>query len=141
MKVADANVLLYSVNSDAPQHTTARNWIDRALSGAETVAFAWVVILAFVRISTHPSIFSRPLTSSEALDVVEAWLAQPSAVVVEPTRRHLGTLRGLVAATGTAGNLVNDAHLAAICVEHDAEMVTFDADFTRFDGVRLQRLS
>ncbi len=141
MKVVDANVLLYSVNSDAPQHTTASNWIDRALSGAETVAFAWVVILAFVRISTHPSIFSRPLTSSEALDVVEAWLAQPSAVVVEPTRRHLGTLRGLVAATGTAGNLVNDAHMAAICVEHDAEMVTFDADFTRFDGVRLQRLS
>jgi len=123
VKVVDANVLLYSVNSDAPQHTTATNWIDRALSGAETVAFG------------------RPLTSSEALDAVEAWLAQPSAVVVEPTRRHLGTLRGLVAATGAAGNLVNDAHMAAICVEHDAEMVTFDADFTRFDGLRLQRLS
>ncbi|MGH3431843.1 MAG: type II toxin-antitoxin system VapC family toxin [Thermocrispum sp.] len=140
MKVVDANVLLYAVNSDTPQHAEARDWLDSALAGAEVVCFSWIVLLAFIRISTHPSIFSRPLAPTEALDVVEAWLSQPGAVVVEPTSRHLGVLRGMISAIGTAGNLVNDAHLAAILVEHGAEVVSFDSDFTRFDGLRSQRL-
>lgn len=141
MKVVDANVLIYAVNSDVPQHNAARDWLDRSLSGEHTVAFAWVVLLAFLRISTHPSIFPRPLATTEALDIVDTWLAQPGAVVIEPTVRHMHTLRGLVGPVGTAGNLLNDAHLAALAVEHSAELVSFDADFTRFPGLRLNRLS
>ncbi len=140
MRVVDANVLLYAVNKDAPQHEAARDWLDRALSGAETVAFSWIVLLAFLRISTHPGIFSRPLPLKFAFDTVEAWLSQPGAVVLEPSSRYLGVFRGLVESTGTAGNLVNDAHLAAISVEQGAQLVSFDTDFARFTGVRLQQL-
>ncbi|PXY28099.1 type II toxin-antitoxin system VapC family toxin [Prauserella muralis] len=140
MKLVDANVLLYAVNSDAPQHEVARDWLDGALSGDDTVGFSWTVLLAFVRLATHPSIFARPLPPGTAFDIVDAWLGQPSAVVVEPTRRHAPLLRGLLGA-GTAGNLVNDAHLAALAIEHRAEVVSFDADFTRFADIRLHKLS
>lgn len=140
MKLVDANVLLYAVNSDSAQHSTARSWLDRALNGEETVAFSWLVLLAFVRISTHPSIFPQPLTPTQAFDVTEHWLSQRGALVVNPTMRHLAILRGLAEPTGTAGNLVNDAHLAAIAVEQGAEVVTFDADFGRFPGLRVDWL-
>lgn len=140
MKVVDANVLLYAVNADSPQHDRAHDWLDRSLSGDHTVAFPWLVLLAFLRVSTHPSIFSLPLATTEALDIVDAWLAQPGAVVIEPTTRHMHTLRGLVGPVGMAGNLLNDAHLAALAIEHSAELVSFDADFTRFPGLKLDRL-
>ena len=141
MKVVDANVLLYAVNEQAPHHGPARRWLDRALSGGEAVGFAWVVILAFLRLSTNPSLFARPLALDEAVGVVEAWLAQPPAVVVQPTPRHLSLLHGLLAPVGTAANLVNDAHLAALSLEHGAEVTSFDGDFARFAGVRWQRPS
>lgn len=142
MKLVDANVLLYAVNSDVKQHRTARRWLDEALTaGLEPIAFTWLVLLAFVRIATHQSIFARPLSAREAFDVVEQWLAQDASVVLDPAGRHLSIVRGLVEQTGTAGNLVNDAHLAAIAVEHGAEIATFDADFGRFEGVRVYRPS
>lgn len=140
MKLVDANVLLYAVNSDTKQHTVAVGWLDRALSGTETVAFTWLVLLAFLRISTHPGIFARPLAGSEALNVIEEWLDQPGSVVLEPGVRHLGVLRGLVEATTTAGNVLNDAHLAAIAVQNGAQVVSFDTDFARFAGVHLDLL-
>ena len=136
MKLVDANVLLYAVNEDAPHHGSSRRWLDAALSGAEAIGFAWVVLLAFVRLSTNAALFPRPLSLDNAVGVVEAWLHQPSAVVLHPTPRHLSLLHGLLAPLGTAANLVNDAHLAALAVEHGAEVVSFDGDFARFPGVR-----
>jgi toxin-antitoxin system PIN domain toxin len=134
--VVDANVLLYAVNPAAPLHERARSWLEDALGGAETVGFAWTVLLAFLRIGTSAAAFARPLTFEDAAGVVELWLAQPPAIVIEPTGRHLGLLRGLLAESGTAANLVNDAHLAALALEHGAEIVSFDHDFRRFAGVR-----
>ena len=139
MKLVDANVLLYAVNSDAEQHRTARAWLDDALAGRETVAFAWTVVLAFIRLSTHPAVFPLPLSPDDAVSTLETWLAQPSAMVIDPTARHLGVVAGMLAEAGTAGNLVADAHLAAMAVEHGAELVSFDADFRRFAGVRWSR--
>ena len=136
MRLVDANVLVYAVDSDVPEHATARRWLDSALGGGEPVGFAWVVLLAFLRVATHGAVFPRPLSLSEAAGVVELWLAQPPAVVVHPTGRHLSLLRGLLADTGTAANLVNDAHLAALAVEHGAELVSFDRDFQRFPGLK-----
>lgn len=136
MKIVDANVLLYAVNEDAPQHGVALGWLDRALSGTDTVGFAWVVLLAFVRLTTHRGLWQRPLTVDEGFGVVERWLAQPAAVVVHPTSRHVQILHGLLTPTGTASNLVTDAHLAALAIEHGAEMVSFDRDFGRFPGLR-----
>jgi toxin-antitoxin system PIN domain toxin len=136
VKLVDANVLLYAVNQDAPNHAVARRWLDRALGGAEPVGFTWVVLLAFLRLTTRAGLFTRPLSVDEAIAVLQAWLSRPLAVVVEPTPRHLDILGGILRETGTAANLVTDAHLAAIAVEHGAEICSFDADFSRFRGVR-----
>src|SRR4051794_16585075 len=106
----DANVLLYGVNEDALQYERARAWLSKALAEREPIGFAWSVMLAFLRIATHPAIFDAPLGSQDAANALERWLASPSCVVVEPTARHLPLLRGLVAVAGTGGNLVSDAH-------------------------------
>lgn len=136
MVIVDANVLLYAVNEDAPHHEVARSWLDGALAGSGGVGFPWVVLLAFLRIATNPRILPAPMAMTEAVAQVEAWLAAPPAVVVEPTARHLGLLGGLLDDVATGGNLVNDAHLAALAIERDAQIVSFDRDFARFDGVR-----
>jgi toxin-antitoxin system PIN domain toxin len=139
VNLVDANVLLYAVDEDAPLHSAAISWLDPALASQEAVGFAWTVLLAFVRLSSHPSVFPSPLQPDQAFGVVESWLDQPASVVVEPTIRHLAVLRGLIEPLGTAANLVNDAHLAALAVEHGAEIVSFDSDFGRFPGVRWRR--
>jgi toxin-antitoxin system PIN domain toxin len=136
MKVVDANVLLYAVNPDSARHEEARRWMEGALNGEEAVGFSWVVLLAFVRLSTRGGLFSRPLDVAEAIGLTDEWLAQPPAVIAEPTVRHSAVLRGLLESTGSGGNLVNDAHLAAVALEHGAEIVSYDTDFDRFDGVR-----
>ena len=138
MKLVDANVLLYAVNRDSPQHASARDWLDEALNGGARVAFCWVVLLAFLRLSTNGRIFDEPLTVSEAIAQAEDWLAQPSAVVVEPTARHLGIAQQLLAPLETGGNLVNDAHLAALAIEHRCAVVSYDTDFLCFQGVKLE---
>lgn len=139
MKIVDANVLLYATNEDDPRHEQARSWLDDALSGATRVGFAWVVLLAFVRLSTKAHIFPRPLTTDSAMDHVDDWTGQPPAVIVDPGPGHRGTLRRLMATAGTGGNLTTDAHLAALAVDHRAEIVTYDDDFDRFPGVRWTR--
>jgi len=136
MKLVDANVLLYAVNRDARHHDRSRRWLDGALSGSETVAFAWLPLLAFLRLVTKPDLFPSPLTTDEALDRVDAWLAAPLAVVVEPGVDHARLVRRLLAPVETGGNLVSDAHLAALAVEHRCEIVSFDRDFDRFDAVK-----
>ena len=141
MHVLDANVLLYAVNPATAHHRPARDWLDDALESEEAVAFTWAVLLAFIRVSTNAAIFDRPLEPSVACAVVRGWLGRPSAVVVDPTTRHIDILAGLLAEAGTAGNIVADAHLAAIAIERDASVVSFDADFGRFAGLRWIRPS
>ena len=136
MKLVDANVLLYAVNQDADRHEVSRRWLDGALSGQDTVAFAWVALLAFVRLVTKEGLFSAPLTPDAAMDRVDAWLAAAPAVVLEPTLEHPRVVRELLRPLGVGGNLVNDAHLAALAIEHRCTIVSFDHDFDRFPGVR-----
>jgi len=139
VKLPDVNVLVYAVDEDSRHHATARPWLEEALSGSETVALCWNVLLGFVRVSTRPVAFERPLNAVEALDLVESWLGQPCATVVEPTARHLAVLRDLLTQAGTAGNLTSDAHLAALAIEHGAELCSYDGDFARFPGLRWTR--
>ena len=140
MFIVDANVLLYATNKQASQHVTARIWLDSALSATEPVGFPWVIVLAFVRLTTRSGVLPNPLTPKVALDVVEAWLAQPVATEVAPTSRHFTVFRGLVEQVGSAGNLTTDAHLAALAIEHGAELVSFDRDVQRFPGLRSRLL-
>ncbi|MBM3674539.1 MAG: type II toxin-antitoxin system VapC family toxin [Actinobacteria bacterium] len=136
MVIVDANVLLYAANSRARHHRAARRWLEEALNGDEPVGFAWVVLLAFIRITTLPAAMERPLSAAEAFGLVDAWLAAGPAVVVSPTSRHAALLRGFLLAAGTGGNLTSDAHLATLAVEHGARCCTFDRDFERFDGLQ-----
>ena len=136
MKLVDANLLLYATDTRSPRHAAARSWLERQLSGDETIALAWVVLLAFLRLSTHPHVFARPLAVERAFDVVGRWLEQPCVVVVHPGDRHATVMRHLLGRLGTAGNLVNDAHLAALAIEHGAELNSCDSDFARFPGLR-----
>lgn len=136
MKLPDVNLLLYAVDESSGRHEPARAWVEERLSGAETFAFAWVVLLAFIRLTTSSRVFQSPLTTSAALDLVDGWLAQPCVTVVHPTSRHAPVLRQLLEPLGTAGNLTTDAHLAALAIEHGAELCSTDMDFSRFAGLR-----
>ncbi len=136
MRVVDANLLLYAVDQSSPRHDVARTWLEETLSGTATIAFTWSVLLAFLRLSTRHAVFERPLSAEEALDYIDGWLDQPPATVVHPTDRHAAVLRELLKPLGTAGNLTTDAQLAAIAVEHGAELCSCDADFSRFAGLR-----
>lgn len=139
MNLVDANVLLYAVNRDARHHEVSRSWLDGALSGDDVVAFAWVALLAFVRLSTKAGLFPSPLSVEGALDRVHAWATAAPAVIVDPTPDHAQILRRLLSGVGVGGNLVNDAHLAALAVEHRCTVVSYDNDFARFDGVSWQQ--
>jgi uncharacterized protein len=136
MRLLDLNILVYAMDESSSRHEAARDWLDGTLSASDTVAFAWQVLVGFVRLSTRSAVFARPLSVDEAFDVVDGWLQQPCVTVVHPTDRHANVLRGLLAPLGAAGNLTSDAHLAALAIEHGAELCSTDVDFTRFSGVR-----
>lgn len=141
MRILDANVLLYAVDTSSPRHKVAREWVDEKLSGIEPVGFVWVVLLAVIRLSTSRAVFANPLDADEAMDLVEGWLRQPCSTTVQATDAHPVTLRRLLATTGTAGNLTTDAHLAALALEHGATLTSFDGDFHRFSGLRFEHLA
>jgi toxin-antitoxin system PIN domain toxin len=136
MRLPDVNLLVYAYDDASTHHRRAKPWLEGLLSGAEPIGFAWLVLLGFVRITTRPLLTSSPFTSDEAFDLVEGWLSQPNAVVLHPTDRHAAILRGLLEPLGTAANLTNDAHLAALAIEHGGEVCSADTDFARFKGLR-----
>ncbi len=139
MRIVDANVLVYAVNADAAHHDASRGWLDAALGGADRVGLAWLPLLAFVRLVTKVGLFPHVLSPEVAMSQVTAWLEAPGAVLVQPTAKHADILTGFLVECGTGGNLVNDAHLAALAREHRAEIVSYDADFGRFEGVTWRR--
>ena len=135
MKLVDANVLITAVNDDDARHDEARSWLDAALSDNETVGLPWIVLVAFIRLTTHHNVFAHPLTPSDACAQVQRWLDSPATVVVAAGSRHLAILRDLLDDADAAGNLTTDAHLAAIAIEHNADVVSYGRDFRRFPGV------
>ena len=140
MKQPDTNVLLYAVNSAAPQHATAISWLRDAFTSPAGVGLSWVGLLGFVRIATHPRILQRPLAMRDALRTVNFWLDQPRVRILHPTDQHSGLLGALLSGSGGAGNLVTDAHLATLAIEHGATLASFDSDFERFEGLQFERL-
>jgi uncharacterized protein len=136
VKIVDANLLLHATDQRSPRHEAARSWLAGQLSGQDTMAFAWSVLLAFLRLSTNPRVFEQPLSADRAFDVIDDWLGQPCVVIVHPGDRHPALVRQLLKPFGTAGNLVGDAQLAALAIEHGAELNSCDTDFARFAGLR-----
>jgi uncharacterized protein len=140
MKTPDVNVLLYAINADAPQHQTARGWLESAFASVGGIAFCWPALVGFLRLSTRSGVFGQPLTVDQALELVDAWLGHPAARLIAPTERHVALLSSLLLAQGRGGNLVSDAHIAALAMEHGADLGTFDRDFEQFAGLRLTLL-
>lgn len=131
----DLNLLLYAVNRDTTHHARAKGWLERLLSGEEPVALPWVVLLGFLRLATSARIFPQPLTAEQALTVVDGWLARSHVVRLAPGDGHWTILKDLLSDAGTGGNLTTDAHLAALAIEHGAELCSTDSDFARFRRV------
>jgi uncharacterized protein len=133
--VPDVNLLLYATDATSPHHESAKAWWSGCLGGTEVIGIPWSTTLAFLRLTTSPRIYERPLTADEAITVVRQWFALPGVVPLEPTARHVDLLADLLGPTGTAGNLVTDAHLAALAIENGAALHSADRDFGRFPGL------
>ncbi len=136
MIVPDVNLLVYAYNEAAPSHEQARRWWEGLVNGAERVGVPWVVAAGFVRLLTHPSVRERPATPMQAVDYVEEWFRFPNVVPLNPGTEHLRLFRRALDAAGVGANLVTDAHVAALAMEHQAEVHSNDADFGRFPGLR-----
>jgi toxin-antitoxin system PIN domain toxin len=132
----DLNLILHAYNREAVLYLPAKRWWESTLSSPRVLGLCWVVMLGFIRLSTHRSVFREPLAVSAACGEVRAWLAQPQVIILEPGRRHASILFDLLEKLGTAGNLTTDAHLAALAIERQCELCSTDADFTRFRGLR-----
>jgi uncharacterized protein len=134
--LVDANILLYSEDQLSPRHDASRAWWDAQLSGASTVCLCWTVLSAFIRIGTNSRVFAHPLSLDQATSRIESWLAQPCVRIVHPTERHWTVFRKMLIEGQAAANLVSDAHLAALAVQHGCELLSTDSDFSRFPGLR-----
>jgi toxin-antitoxin system PIN domain toxin len=132
----DVNLLLHAYNRDSPVHAAARAWWEHLLNATSPVGLSWVAMLGFIRIATHPQVLAHPMPVATACRHVRSWLQQPYVTVLDPGTRHAEILFALLESLGSAGNLTTDAHLAALAIEHQAELHTTDADFARFPGLR-----
>lgn len=132
----DANVLLYSIDRSSRQHTACAAWLSDAFAGPRRVGLPWPTIGAFLRISTHPRAFTRPLRPDQAWEVVEQWLNAPNSWIPETSDATARILGGMIRELDLRGNLITDAQLAALAIEHGVAVVSADTDFARFPGLR-----
>lgn len=131
----DANILLYAVNEASPFHIASRDWLVAVLNGPQRVGIPWQSLWAFLRIGTNARTLEKPLSVPRAWAIAEAWLAAPATWIPQPGRRHQEILGRLVVAGDLRGNLISDAVLAALCIEHGLAIVSADSDFARFPEV------
>jgi uncharacterized protein len=136
--LVDANILIYAHVSSFPLHRAAHDWLDQQLNGSTRVGLPWISLLAFLRLVTNPRVFEHPEPMLAAWEQVRAWLSCETAWTPQPTERHADLLSDFLALPGIYGNLVPDAHLAALAVEHGLTLCSTDGDFARFRGLRWQ---
>lgn len=136
MILVDANILLYAEDSLNSHHQETHIWWDSQLSGTEAVCLCWTVMSAFIRIGTNPRVFENPLSLEQALVRVQSWLDQPCTRIIRPTERHWTVFKQVLADGQAVANLVTDAHLAALAIEHGCELASTDYDFARFPKLK-----
>lgn len=138
MRALDTNVLVFAEMRNSPHHSRARAVLQECAEGAEAWAIPWPCIYEFLRVVTHARVYHPPVPLDIALSDIRAILASPSLVLLSETPRHAEVMDAVVTQSGASGNLLHDAHIAALCIEHGvAELVTGDRDFRRFEGLRL----
>lgn len=140
MSVAiDANVLLYASDLGSPHHDTAEEFLKSRVAGREIICFGWPTLMAYVRISTHSRIFAKPLSPASAMRNVETLLGLPQVRVLSEGERFWDCYREVSRELPVRGNLVPDAHLVALMLEHDVPLLyTNDADFKKFSSIRVR---
>ena len=136
MILVDANLLLYAEDSLSEHHDAARVWWDQQLSSTSPVCLCWPVLVAFVRIGTNVRLHQRPLTISEGIERVQSWLDQPCVRMIYPGDEHWAIFQRMLRSGKAVGNLVSDAHLAALAIEHGCTLQSTDGDFGRFKGLK-----
>ncbi|HEX3856645.1 MAG TPA: type II toxin-antitoxin system VapC family toxin [Verrucomicrobiae bacterium] len=136
MILVDANLLLYAVDNLSPYHVVADRWWTEQLSDIEPVCLCWPVINAFIRIGTNPRLHRRSMTLAEAIERVQSWLDQPCVRIIQPTENHWKIFQQMLRVGNATANLVSDAHLAALSVEHNCVLQSCDTDFARFRGLK-----
>jgi toxin-antitoxin system PIN domain toxin len=134
--LVDANILLYAEDSLSPLHRQARLWWDDQLSGSRPVCLCWTVLSAFIRIGTNPRVFEQPLSLEQALTRVRSWFDQPCTRIIRPTEQHWTTFQQMLTDGQAVANMVTDAHLAALAIEHGCELASTDRDFARFPKLK-----
>jgi uncharacterized protein len=130
--LVDANLLLYAVDRTSPFHQRAAAWLTEQLNGARRVGIPWQSLVAFLRISTHPRASTRPLSPQDAVSYVDDWLSADGVWIPSPGSGHATVLGALLTRHQVSGNLISDAHLAALAIEHGLTVCSADSDFARF---------
>ena len=136
MIVPDVNLILYAYDQDGPFHHESASWWSRCLNGSEAVGLAPVVIFAFIRLSTSPRIYSKPLSLQECAGIVRSWLRVPAATLLEHDAGDIDVALDLLDSAGASGNLTTDAQIGALALRYRATVHTADTDFSRLRDVR-----
>jgi toxin-antitoxin system PIN domain toxin len=136
--LVDANLLIYAYDPSAPQHARAQAWLEAQFTGSASVGLPWATILAFVRVSTNPRLRQPAVPLADAWRAAQSWLDLPPVWIPDPTERHRTVLGDMLGHSGAGANLVTDAHLAALAIEHGLILCSTDGDFARFPGLRWQ---
>ena len=136
MILPDVNVLIHAHNPRSRVHVRAREFWDGCLRGPEGVGLAWVTILGFIRITTHPRILESPLPVDDVVRRLASWLELPHFHIPVPADGHFASLADALRRLGVAGNLTTDAHLATLAIERGYILYTTDTDFARFPSLR-----
>lgn len=136
MIVVDANLLIYSYDTEATEHRKSAAWIAKVFSGGESVGLSWQTVSAFLRVVTNRRLPGKRVTLQEAVGAVEEWLEQPNVRILVPGENHWSLLKRMILEGGASGLLVTDAQLAALAVEYGGVLYTADRDFARFPGLR-----
>ena len=134
--LVDVNLLIYAHDTDAPNHRAARDWWDEQLNGVQRIGLPWPTLLAFQRIMTNPRLFRSPMSPAESWGHIARWLSLPNVWIPMATGEHATVLGSLIDATQATGNLISDAHLAAVAIEHGQTLYSTDTDFAKFPGLR-----
>ena len=136
MILVDTNILIYAEDRLSQLHEEARQWWDAQLSGESPVCLCWSILTSFFRISTNRQIFKKPLTMKQAITRVQSWIDQPCVRLINPTESHWQIFKKMLIECQANANLVVDAHLAALAIEHGCVLYSTDLDFSRFPKLK-----
>jgi toxin-antitoxin system PIN domain toxin len=134
--LVDVNLLIYATSATARQHQAAHDWLDSQLNGSSRVGLPWASLLGFLRIVTNRRAFAHAIPTETAWNHIEEWLGCDPVWIPQPTEKHAAVLASLCAQPGVHGDLISDAHLAALAIEHGLTLCSTDGDFARFRGLK-----